>query len=886
MILCLILFPVLVSATTYYIDATNGDNTNSGTSQSAPWKTISKVNSERFSPGDQILFKRGETWREQLNVPSSGNSTHRITFGAYGTGSKPKILGSEQITGWTVHSGNQWRAPCSPDPGGGDGNGPVWFLNTSDDGKTHWGNEETSLVEVDAEYDWYWEGGYLYVYSPSDPDTRYDSIEAAWRWHSIRSGWNRHYVTIENIHGAFTARQTINDPYWVNYWIIDSCYLHHSGCSGCPTGWAADNIKWEGSGWWIKNNVMHDGPAHNMQHYAFRNVSNDLIEYNKVYNAHHASIDVKMVESGWLLSNVTIRYNTIYNTDDYAFPEVSNAGISVQSNFANGFDGLDIYGNIFYNIWTNGIWIYTRVKNVNIYNNVIYGKHPLSPFAVRGINIFGNTDEDKPTNVIIKNNIIAGDFDSDGYGLRIRLNGSVTACDYNCFYITSGHYAYYPGATYDSGDWNQWKTKTGFDTHSLWNVDPEFVNPLSLDFHLQPTSPCIDKGTFVGLTIDYEGNPVPSGNGVDIGVYEYPSSPPPLCTDTCMPNDCSSYIDCYMGSGFCSGSDYCCSGTCQSHPTCSSLGGTCCQTEERCSGTSQTTIDCTDCCTSGVCQPSPCPDIIMLHHYDNDPNYGESPTNMYDFSLHRNNGTCSGAACPTWNSSGMFGGAFDFDGIDDRIDFPSPDPGFFHNAFSERTFIAWIKTNTVSQNQTIYDDGGAINGFAVKIDDSGYVTLYTQNNDDMDKVSASIDTNWHFIAASFDNGNLELWVDGNNYSATAAYSTISSHPNDPGLGRTTADDASDYSGPGHYFNGKIDDLAIWKRSLTSQEISDIYNSGNPIPCQTISGDLNNDGTVDIADLTIIATNFGRTSGFDLRADTDRNNEVDIFDIVFVASRFT
>ncbi|KYK25977.1 hypothetical protein AYK26_01715 [Euryarchaeota archaeon SM23-78] len=51
-------------------------------------------------------------------------------------------------------------------------------------------------------------------------------------------------------------------------------------------------------------------------------------------------------------------------------------------------------------------------------------------------------------------------------------------------------------------------------------------------------------------------------------------------------------------------------------------------------------------------------------------------------------------------------------------------------------------------------------------------------------------------------------------------------------------------------------------------------------------DLTLDGEVDIFDLIIVASNFGRTSGFDLRADADNNGEVDILDIVFIASRFT
>jgi len=45
---------------TYYVDATNGNDANNGLSPSIPWKTIAKVNTSSFKPGDQILIKRGE----------------------------------------------------------------------------------------------------------------------------------------------------------------------------------------------------------------------------------------------------------------------------------------------------------------------------------------------------------------------------------------------------------------------------------------------------------------------------------------------------------------------------------------------------------------------------------------------------------------------------------------------------------------------------------------------------------------------------------------------------------------------------------------------------------------------------------------------------------
>ena len=37
---------------TYYVDATNGNNSNNGLSMSNAWNTIAKVNASRFNPGN------------------------------------------------------------------------------------------------------------------------------------------------------------------------------------------------------------------------------------------------------------------------------------------------------------------------------------------------------------------------------------------------------------------------------------------------------------------------------------------------------------------------------------------------------------------------------------------------------------------------------------------------------------------------------------------------------------------------------------------------------------------------------------------------------------------------------------------------------------------
>jgi hypothetical protein len=94
----LILNSVSLDATDYYVNATTGNDGNAGTSPATAWQTIIKVKTESFNPGDNIYFERGEAWRSQLTVPSSGNSTDPLTFRAYGSGEKPIISGANNLT--------------------------------------------------------------------------------------------------------------------------------------------------------------------------------------------------------------------------------------------------------------------------------------------------------------------------------------------------------------------------------------------------------------------------------------------------------------------------------------------------------------------------------------------------------------------------------------------------------------------------------------------------------------------------------------------------------------------------------------------------------------------------------------------------------------------
>ena len=89
----------LGNATNYYV-SNSGSDGNSGTSESLAWKTLTKVNSFSFKPGDQILFERGNVWTGTIVVKSSGTSGSPILYGAYGAGANPVISGFTTVTGW------------------------------------------------------------------------------------------------------------------------------------------------------------------------------------------------------------------------------------------------------------------------------------------------------------------------------------------------------------------------------------------------------------------------------------------------------------------------------------------------------------------------------------------------------------------------------------------------------------------------------------------------------------------------------------------------------------------------------------------------------------------------------------------------------------------
>ena len=61
------------SGATYYVSSSVGNDSNNGTSVSTPWRTLNKVNTSTFQPGDSILFSRGDVWNDARNSARQDN---------------------------------------------------------------------------------------------------------------------------------------------------------------------------------------------------------------------------------------------------------------------------------------------------------------------------------------------------------------------------------------------------------------------------------------------------------------------------------------------------------------------------------------------------------------------------------------------------------------------------------------------------------------------------------------------------------------------------------------------------------------------------------------------------------------------------------------------
>ena len=535
----------IASATTYYV-SNNGDDKDDGLLPGTSWRTISKVNGRTFIPGDSILFKKGDVWRETLTIPSSGISENYIYFGYYGTsGAKPKILGSTQAIGWTIYSGNIWVSATSVSNPYAAVHAEIFFIET--DGDITWGNpKKTNIVDLTQEYDWTWASNYLYVYAATDPDTRYTSIEAPQRDRIIFVN-NKEYITIDGFELRFARNATIQTEFpqtGATGLIIKNCHLSHVGAKVTGEGY---HLAVSRNNLLIQYNEVHDAGRRNssVHMYGSSNItlSNITFEYNNFYDGYHSTgpgvIAFESNTSNNTFDNVIIRNNRVWQspTKNWQADGVDpSGGILLTGGGSNNahINNVQVYGNIIG--YPDGIGMrIVHANNVDIYNNTFYDFAPLiTSYTIPQIMI-----EDGSTNINIKNNIFYGsqDYHINNLTRAILIASdqptSEVDVDYNLFYFTDELQGIVTagGNTYRTTGYEPWsaiKTDLGWQTHDPGLADPNFVNaPDSLQ--IDSISPAWRKGVNVGLFFDRDSTfywDPPS-----IGAYEYnPKKEPPITT--------------------------------------------------------------------------------------------------------------------------------------------------------------------------------------------------------------------------------------------------------------------------------------------------------------------------------------------------------------------
>jgi uncharacterized protein (TIGR02145 family) len=205
--------------------------------------------------------------------------------------------------------------------------------------------------------------------------------------------------------------------------------------------------------------------------------------------------------------------------------------------------------------------------------------------------------------------------------------------------------------------------------------------------------------------------------------------------------------------------------------------------------------------------------------------------NANDASSNGNNGTVNGASLTT-DRNGNANSAYNFDGINDYIQVPHSSS---ISLTGDITMSAWVKTNgsngqnyqtiiskretywtweylmTLSYHNSIIHDTKLLSsrGVAMGNQEQGWSTTpYSINN-------------WENWVVTISNNQMKIYKNGV-LDHTQAFSLVPVNQVCPLLfGKNTLSDTSEQ------FKGNIDDIGIWNRALTAQEIANLYN-----PCAT------------------------------------------------------
>ncbi|MBC8052204.1 MAG: right-handed parallel beta-helix repeat-containing protein [Sphingobacteriaceae bacterium] len=357
---------------TYYVDAVNGKDANNGITPHTPWKTLKKVNSAVFKPGDKLLFRAGTNYNGQLKVHGSGKAGRPIIIDKYGEGFKPRIRGQARdssalllfnVEYWTVRNLDISNYGSTPKPS----RYGVWvkLLNFGTAHSIVLSNLEIhdvngSLVKKEGG------GAGILCSNEGNIPSRFDSLVIE-------------NCTIKRCHRNGIL---INGNWERNNWFPNKkVVIRKNLIEGVP----GDGIVPVGcDSALIEYNVMRDCPRLLPDGEAAAGIwpwssDNTIIQYNEVSD-HKAPWDAQGFDSDWNCRNTVIQYNYSHDNEG-GFLLICNDG-SAGKKSSIGNNGTIVRYNLSVNdgFRNSGkhagfspiIHVAGPVKNTLVYNNVFY----------------------------------------------------------------------------------------------------------------------------------------------------------------------------------------------------------------------------------------------------------------------------------------------------------------------------------------------------------------------------------------------------------------------------------------------------------------------------------------------------------------------------------
>ena len=221
--------------------------------------------------------------------------------------------------------------------------------------------------------------------------------------------------------------------------------------------------------------------------------------------------------------------------------------------------------------------------------------------------------------------------------------------------------------------------------------------------------------------------------------------------------------------------------------------------------------------------PSYVPQYGLLSYYPFNGNPNDVSANAAN--LTNNN------AVLTADRFGTANAAYSFNGINQNL--INSTPNFSFNPASSFTISFWYNRNSTSVNGVLIMNGTNAAGNFIWIFQAGPTnSQYGTNKQQFAWIWApttSTTSVWTHIVCVYNAGAMTLYKN-NVQVATATYThtNVTSAVMPLYVGRGVG---------GDFYNGKMDDIGIWNRALTTCEINDLYNSSNSLQSVTAGPDV-------------------------------------------------